>query len=70
MSSILSDKEIQNLLEALRQVETEENSTKQENEEIGEDENFSDFLEVFQGIGSVTSKNDLESILNALNEPS
>lgn len=70
MSAILSDKEIQNLLEALHQLETEENSTKQENKEIGEDENFADFLEVFQGIGSVTSKNDLESILNALNEPS
>ncbi len=70
MSAILSDKEIQNLLEALHQLETEENPTKQENKEIGEDENFADFLEVFWGIGSVTSKNDLESILNALNEPS
>ncbi len=47
MSAILSDKEIQNLLEALHQLETEENSTKQENKEIGEDENFADFLEVF-----------------------
>lgn len=65
MGEVLSDKEIQNLLDALKDLEFEPEEIPKERvpEGISDEEIFP---EIIGEMGSVVGKKDIESLLNAL----